>query len=228
MTTTPDPAPGSSPDGLATGTAVSLPLSETRHDVLYALKRRGDATVDEMAVALAITVTGARQHLTALADQGLVSTREEPSDSRGRPRMRYRVTAAADGIFPKAYGELTNDLLGFLDDPAVEDRLFNRRRDQRIEAASRRMDGLNLGRRVAALAGILDEDGYMATWEHLEDGTYIIAEQNCAIAAVAFEHPSACRSEIEFIQAVLADTTVERTAHMVKGDIRCAYRITPH
>ncbi len=209
------------------GTAVPLPLSEARRDVLYALKRRGDATVDEMADALAITVAGARQHLTALVDQGLVAAREDAATTRGRPRLRYRVTHAADGIFPKAYGELTNELLGYLDDPALEEALFDRRRDQRIAAAEARLAGLDLEGRVTELTRILDEDGYMAAWERLDDASFVIAEQNCAIAAVARAHPCACRSEIDFIRAVLPTAEVERTSHIVSGDVRCAYLITP-
>lgn len=209
------------------GTPVPIPLSETRRDVLYALKRRGDATVDDMAAALGISVAGARQHLSALVEQGLVAARDEPADSRGRPRLRYRTTTAADNVFPKAYGELANDLLNLIDDPDLRETLFDRRRDQRIADAESRMKGLDLEHRVAELARILDDDGYMATWHRSDDGAFIVAEQNCAIAAVALEHPGACRSEIDFIRAVLSDATVERTSHIVAGDVRCAYRITP-
>ena len=208
-------------------TRVPLPLSEARRDVLYALKRRGDATVEEMATALAMTEAGARQHLTALVDQGLIAARDEPGPGRGRPRRRYRVTPAAEALFPRAYGELTNELLGYLDDPDLEATLFDRRREQRIAAATNRLEGLDLEGQVAELARILDEDGYMATWEPGDDGTYVIAEQNCAIATVALEHPHACRSEIEFIQAVLPAATIERISHMVNGDVRCAYRVEP-
>ncbi len=206
---------------------VPLPLSEARRSVAYALRRRGDATVDDIASALNITVAGARQHLTALADQGLVATYEEAPAGRGRPRLRYRLTTAADGLFPKAYGELTNELLGYLEDDDLEALLFTRRRDERIARAENRLGKKPLAERVVELAKILDEDGYMAASEALPDGSFVIAEQNCAIAIVASQHPGACRSEIEFIQAVLPDATVERTSHIVAGDIRCAYRITP-
>ncbi len=208
-------------------TRVAPPVSEARRDVLYAVRRRGEARVDDVATALGITVAGARAHLTALMDQGLVIATQEPATGRGRPRFRYRVTADADRLFPKAYGELTNELLGFLDDPEIEERLFDRRRDQRIEQAADRMEGRTLAERVEILADILDADGYMATWEANDDGSFVVAERNCAIAAVAMEHPGACRSEIEFIRAVLPDATVERTSHMVAGDLRCAYTIRP-
>jgi DeoR family suf operon transcriptional repressor len=213
----------------ASETRVAPPVSDARRDVLYAVRRRGEARVDDVATALGITITGARAHLTALVDQGLVTAHQEPAvgRGRGRPRYLYRVTADADRLFPKAYGELTNELLSFLDDPSTEERLFDRRRDQRIENASTRMAGGSLTDRVAILAEILDADGYMATWERHDDGSFVVAERNCAIAAVAAQHPAACRSEIDFIRAVLPDTTVERTSHIVSGDLRCAYVIRP-
>ena len=88
------------------------------------------------------------------------------------------------------------------------------------------MAGQSFEQRVGTLADILDADGYMATWEQLDDGSYVVAEQNCAIASVAREHPAACRSEIDFIRAVFPDADVERTSHMVAGDVRCAYSIS--
>lgn len=202
-----------------------MPLTEARRDVLYALRRRGESTVDDLASALGMTVSGARQHLNELAADDLVVARDEPRGGRGRPRSLYRVSAVADDLFPKAYGELTNELLGYLDDD-IETMLFDRRRDQRIIEAESRLAGLDLAGKVAELASILDRDGYLATSEAVEDG-FVIVERNCAIAAVAAAHPGACRSELEFIRTVLPETAVERTHHMVQGATHCGYSIVP-
>lgn len=205
---------------------VPPPLSEARRDVLYAVRRRGEATVDQVAEALAMSVSGARQHLAALADAGLVTARDLPTSGRGRPRQVHRVTDRGDDLFPKAYGELTNELLGYLDDD-LERTLFDRRREARIGRAQQRLAGLDLAGRVDELARILDEDGYLASSRVRDDGTYDIVERNCAIASVAAAHPDACRSELEFIRAVLPDATVDRLSHIVSGAAECGYRITP-
>ncbi len=209
-----------------TGSRVPPPLSEARRDVLYAVRRRGEATVEQVADALAMSISGARQHLAALRDAELVSDRELAPEGRGRPRRVHRVTAQGDDLFPKAYGELTNELLGFLD-ADLERELFDRRRAGRIERAERRLDGLDLAGRVDELARILDEDGYLATSRHRDDGTFDIVEHNCAIAAVAAAHPDACRSELEFIRTVLPDATVDRISHIVSGATECGYRVVP-
>jgi DeoR family suf operon transcriptional repressor len=209
-------------------TAPTLPAG--RRSVLYAVRRRGEATAEQIAEQLRMTVSGARQHLSALARDGLVDAHEQPAPEprRGRRTLMYSVTAAADGLFPKAYGELTNELLGYVADadPAMLDELFAKRREHRIANARARLERKStLGAKVAELTRILDEDGYLATYEKVSPGVYLIVEQNCAIWAVAQRYGQACTSEIDFIRAVLPEATVERVQHMVAGERRCAYDV---
>ena len=51
-------------------------MSAAQRSVLYAVRRRGEATVADVAEMLDITPSGARQHLTALADAGLLEAGE--------------------------------------------------------------------------------------------------------------------------------------------------------
>ena len=207
-------------------------LPESRRAVLYAVRRRGEATVEQVAEQLGITVSGARQHLSALVADGLLDATAvaRPVGGRGRRALRYRVTDRGDQLFPKAYGELTNELLGYLaaDHPGVVDELFARRREQRIANARTRLEGRpDLEAKVAELARILDEDGYLASWERDEDGGYRVVEHNCAIWAVAQRYGQACASELDFIRAVLPGVSVERVQHLVEGAPRCAYQLRP-
>jgi DeoR family suf operon transcriptional repressor len=181
-----------------------------------------------------MTVSGARQHLSALVEDGLLEATEstEPRTTRGRVPLVYAVTPKGDALFPKAYGELTNELLGFLteEEPDTVDRLFDRRREARITNARARLESKRtLEAKVAELASILDEDGYLASWERMPEGDgFLVVEHNCAIWAVASRYGQACTSELAFIRAVLPDAEVERTQHMVEGARRCAYAVTPH
>ncbi len=106
------------------------------------------------------------------------------------------------------------------------DDLFAKRRQHRIDNARVRLEGKRtLGAKVAELASILDEDGYLATHERVGTGVYRVVEHNCAIWAVAQKYGQACVSEIDFIRAVLPGATVERVQHMVAGARHCAYEI---
>jgi predicted ArsR family transcriptional regulator len=217
-------------DGAPDGTPVPLPLPEGRRRVLYAVRRRGEATADEVARQLEMTVSGARQHLSALVEDGLLAARDAPArpGQRGRRTLVYAVTPEGDARFPKAYGELTNELLGYLaeEHPDVVDTLFERRREARIANARRRLAGRrSLAEQVAELTRILDEDGYLATCEPAGRGAWRILEHNCAIWAVAQRYGQSCSSELDFIRAVLPDADVERVEHMVAGATRCAYEV---
>src|SRR5260370_21977930 len=90
-------------------------LPAGRRAVLYALRRRGDATAEQLAGQLGMSVSGARQHLMALTRDGLVAATEMPAESprRGRRTLRDAVTPAADTLLPKAYGQLTHQLLRY-------------------------------------------------------------------------------------------------------------------
>jgi predicted ArsR family transcriptional regulator len=208
-------------------------VSESQRAVLYALKRRGEATVEDLADSLDMTVSGARQHLSSLADDGLVATTTEPAaggTGRGRPRKIYRITPLAETLFPKAYGELTNELLSYVadEDGTIIEKIFVRRRDQRITNAQARLGPKRtLAAKVEEVARILDEDGYLAEFESLDDGSFRVTEHNCAILSVAHAHPDACRSELAFIRAVLPEATVERTSHILAGQHFCGYLVTP-
>jgi DeoR family suf operon transcriptional repressor len=204
----------------------ALPL--TRRAVLNALKKRGEMTAEELAEILEMTVSGVRQQLTGLQRDGLVAY-EEIRSGPGRPRHSYRLTPAADALYPRAYAELTNELLQYIEDadPDMVGNIFERRRERRIAAGRERLDALSYPEKVTELAKILDEDGYLADWQECDDGTFLVTERNCAIFGVAMRYGQACGSELEFIRAVLPDARVERIAHMVAGAHNCSYRIEP-
>jgi DeoR family transcriptional regulator, suf operon transcriptional repressor len=207
-------------------TLASLPA--TRREILIALKKRGEASVDELAEHMGITVSAVRQHLTGLAAAGFVAHRAVTRGA-GRPRHLYRLSAGSEALFPKYYSELTNELLSYVEDedPEVLERIFERRRHRRVEGAVARLEGMRFPAKVAELARILDEDGYLADFEALPDGSFRITEHNCAILGLARRWGLACSTEIEFLREALPDARVERVAHMMAGAHVCRYEIRP-
>ena len=94
-------------------------LAPTRRQILESLKKRGELTADELSNQLQLTTSGVRQHLVALTSDGLVAHRQV-REGPGRPRHCYHLTAAADALFPRAYSDLTNELLGYASDDDPE------------------------------------------------------------------------------------------------------------
>jgi len=210
-------------------TAVEPPLAAmptTRRAILLALKRNGSMHAHDLAQHLGITVAAVRQQLLRLSQDGLVTHRRDP-DGRGRPSHSYELTPSAEMLFPKRYGDLTTELLGYLggpDSPEVTE-LFEHRRQRRLAEARSRLVEMTLDDQVAELTRILDEDGYLADVERLDDGGWRITEHNCAILSVATGFRQACSSEIAFIRDALPGARVERVAHLMDGAHVCAYEV---
>jgi DeoR family transcriptional regulator, suf operon transcriptional repressor len=206
-------------------------LPTTRRAILNLLKREGPLTAIAVARALALTPAAIRMQLVHLEEDGLLSREESAADGgrRGRPSYAYTLTAAAEALYPKRYGDLTTELLGYLGGPDGKqvDALFEQRRLRRVDGARPRLAHLSFDEQVTALAAILDEDGYLADAARQEDGSWLITEHNCAILTVAHGFSQACSSELSFIRDALPGATVERVAHLMDGAHVCAYRVTP-
>jgi DeoR family suf operon transcriptional repressor len=212
-----------------TAVDATLPaLPQKRHAMLLVLRRLGEARAEDLADALDVTVSAARQHLQALVAAGLVAHREERGRP-GRPRHVYHVQPAADAYFPKAYDDLSRELLELVreEDPVLLARIFERRRRRRVERARARTEGLVFAERVREVAQMLDEEGYLAGVEDLGDGSFRLTEHNCAVLGAAQEYPHICSSEIDFLREVLPDASVERVSFMLDGAHVCAYAVRP-
>jgi predicted ArsR family transcriptional regulator len=81
---------------------------------IITLLRRSSHTVDELAEALDLSHTAVRAHLAALERDGLV---QQHSERRGsvKPTSVYELAPAAEDLFPKAYGQILDQLLEVLD-----------------------------------------------------------------------------------------------------------------
>jgi DeoR family suf operon transcriptional repressor len=190
-------------------------LPATRRALIVTLRRRGEARAEDLADVLRITVSAVRQHLQSLAAADLVVHRDERMGP-GRPRRSYALGPAAEALFPKAYGELTVELLSYVDDedPAMVAR-----------DAARLRDLPDFDARVAEVARSLDEDGYLADFCREDDGTYRLTEHNCAILAVAQRYGHACASEISFLRELLPEADVNRVGHILSGSHACVYEL---
>lgn len=201
-------------------------IPEARREIIRLLKRRGPLPVEEIAEALAVTVSGARQHLSSLERDGVV-TYQRVRQGPGRPRHLYELTERGDALFPRRYAELLGELLGYVReaDPALVDRVFARRSQRRFEAARPRLDDLSLGERVREVVRILDEEGYYPELQSQREGEWRILVRNCPVRALGEKCAQACNSEINFLRKALPETDVRRSSHQLNGQTCCAYEI---
>jgi predicted ArsR family transcriptional regulator len=209
------------------------PRARARDRVLVLLKQRGPLSAAALARRLGISRVAVRQHLAALASEALVSYREQRG-AVGRPARLWQATPVSSPALPDAHAEAAVELLTAARSSFGEaglDRILGRRtRAQLARYRERSPDpGTPLELRVAALAALRTEEGYMAEWRYDGDGDedrFLLLENHCAVCAAAHACPGLCREELSLFRRLLGrNVTVERTDHLLSGAPRCGYRI---
>ncbi len=199
-------------------------ISAAERRVLAYLKRVGRCEVKAIARSLRVTTMAVRHHLVVLEKSGLVKTNLERRGV-GRPHYVYSLSASADAFFPKEYEKLANSLIraiAELDGETKLARIFKHMKEAAVSRYSPRMAGKPLRRRVAEMAKIMTQTGYMTEWKQLDHRTFQIVEHNCAVACVAQQCQHACMCELSMFRELL-QATVSRQEHIVAGDHCCRY-----
>jgi predicted ArsR family transcriptional regulator len=204
-------------------------ISPGEDRILRFLKFRGAQTTPAIARHLKITLPGARKHLSALLTAKLVSFADE-AGTVGRPKRSWQLTPLAEKRFPDSHAVLTAEMIGAIRQVFGEDgldRLIAARESEMERRYGAALSSLSdMGKKVAKLAELRSEEGYMADWQALPDGSYLLAENHCPICSAARLCQGFCRSELAVFRSALGPSvTVERSDHILMGARRCAYRI---
>jgi predicted ArsR family transcriptional regulator len=204
---------------------------KTRRAIAKLLKTEGPIDSAQLAQRLGLTAMAVRQHLYALQREGLVASEERPVPI-GRPAKFWRLTREADHLFPEAYAELSVALIDSVKDAfgeeGLERVLASRCARQRVDYGKRIRPKDPLESKLNELAKVRTEEGYMAEIRREDDGTFLLVENHCPICAAANACQGFCSTELDLFRSVLGPgITVERAEHIIKGDNRCVYRVSP-
>jgi predicted ArsR family transcriptional regulator len=205
---------------------------KTRRAIVKLLKTEGPIDSAQLAERLNLTAMAVRQHLYVLQSEGLVTAEERPVPV-GRPAKFWSLTREADRLFPEAYAELSVALIGAMQETfgveGLNRVLLSRCARQRADYSKRIRPADSLAKKLRELARVRTEEGYMAEIRRERDGAYLLVENHCPICAAANACQGFCSTELDLFRSVLGpDVNVERVQHIVSGDQRCAYRITPN
>jgi predicted ArsR family transcriptional regulator len=85
-------------------------VETTRQTILEILRRRKQATIEELTRALGLAPATIRRHLDILMRDSLVSVGQVRRET-GRPHYVFSLTEAGEDVFPKSYIRLTNRLI---------------------------------------------------------------------------------------------------------------------
>ncbi|WP_089139950.1 helix-turn-helix transcriptional regulator [Vibrio rumoiensis] len=202
---------------------------KTSDKILHKIKREGQITARQLADDLSITSMGARQHLQALEDDGLLNY----SDIKvkvGRPARHWFLTQKGHNQFIDRHQDLSIDIIDAIDHAfgqsginkiiAEREAKIFQRYQQRLSLCS------SIEEKLHTLVLLREQEGYMAELEITEDG-YLLTENHCPICHAAKQCPTLCQSEINIFQALLKEECqIVRQEHIIKGSHRCRYRIT--
>ena len=205
-------------------------LGTTKRRILERLKR-ADATVAELAARSTMTEAGVRQHLDALAENGMVVSRTRPS-AVGAGRRR----CGRSPISRRICSPIATTTSPSISSP----RCARRSATKGCTGSSTRAPSSSAPRttrampkrgslraRAEALARVRADEGYLAEVIDDPDGHgVLLVEHHCPICTAATACAGLCSSELELFRKVLGpQVSVERTQHLLAGDRRCAYRI---
>jgi predicted ArsR family transcriptional regulator len=204
-----------------------------RERVLFVLKTVGPQTTARIAKRLGVTGMAVRQHLAVLQEEKLV---DFTNDRRkvGRPARLWSLTPEACDRFPDCHAELAVGILQAVQSALGDEglvRLTEERTRQQAESYGARMPAKNapIEERVATLARLRREDGYMAESHRNRDGTFQLLENHCSILKAAHYCPKLCGGELAVFRAVLGESvSVDRVQHILAGDRCCSYGIREH
>ena len=158
------------------------------------LRRRVEATVDDLTQSLDLAPATIRRHLDILQRDGYITVRPVRRET-GRPHYAFSLTEAGEDLFPQHYIRITNRLIDEIVslDPA--------------ETA---------GKSGQDLAGLIFD-----TVE--KDDGFLLLGRGCPCRRVADSHPAMCSYDNQLL-AKLLDTQVEPTSSQVEdGESYCAY-----
>jgi DeoR family suf operon transcriptional repressor len=193
-----------------------------RGAVLVQLKRSQPLTAKELAARLGVSLNAARHHLKELEVEGLVRY-DRSRRGVGAPAFSYRLSPAGEALFPRRYQETLTSVL----DQIVEREgreaavaLLDSHLGRLAAQLKTELAGLSAQERLAAVARVRSEQGYMA--EALAPA--VLTEHNCAIQAVAERFPEICAAEARFLEDVLG-AEVDRRGHILSGCAACEYHV---
>ncbi len=185
----------------------------TRGRILELLRGR-EQTVNDLAAALSLTDNAVRAHLLNLEREGLIHQAGIQPGFR-RPHVTYALTAAAEQVFPRAYGSLLDLCLTVFAKKLSPTALRAALREVGKKAADNHLvgvEGKSRPQRLEAALRILKEMGGSATL-HKSEGKQLIRGNGCPLAAVTGRHPEACLIAESLLTQIIDAPVRERCIH---------------
>lgn len=204
-----------------------LTENPTRRKIIIILKKKGEMSVEDLSKEINITAMGVRQHLLILERNGIVEyiTKRQRV---GRPGFLYKLTDAAENLFPKNYQNLAIDILSDIAEKEGRQKImeiFKRRKDRLFNRRIQFLSEKNsLRDKVITLAELMNKEGNMV--EIGENDKYFkLKQNNCTIHKVALMFKEACINDHELIKDLMGIKDIIHQERISDGSQACVYLI---
>jgi len=203
----------------------SLQAQTPRTEILRLLQKRGQASIKELEVALGVLATAVREQLSHLVAEGAVEAVRVRGEI-GRPFYVYRLTDAAQDLFPKDYGTLARLLLeetlaAF--GPAAYAQVLERVGARLAAIYDDAVPGRAMEDKLYGLATLLGQKGYSSEVTRTQEG-FVLHATTCPYFAVVKNHQEICDME-ERMMSRLLNAEVHLSNCMLQGHTSCEFNV---
>ena len=202
-------------------------MHPTRRAILDVLKRRGSASLKELASDLGLVPVTVRAHMRALERAALVAS-SDVRGQRGRPYRVYSLTLKAEEqFFPKQYDDLALQLLSGVAQIEGQEalQLLVDRVAENMAAAQRpRVEGKPIEQRVAEVTRMFEESGSAADLTETDEG-YIVQEYNCPYLRVSRQSVHVCEIDRRLVSKLVGAPVELGPSRLRDGAPSCAFII---
>jgi predicted ArsR family transcriptional regulator len=186
-------------------------VDNTRTKIMDLLRRRREATIDDLTTALDLAPATIRRHLDILQRDGYVTVRPVRRET-GRPHYAFSMTEAGEDLFPRHYVRITSRLIEEILALGPEDTagrsghdlaavIFDRMAQRLVKAYGPRISGA-LDERLRQVARLLAGEGLSLEVEQ-HDGEWFIVGSGCPCQRVTRGESEGCSHDERLLQALL-------------------------
>ena len=200
------------------------PLTPSHRVLCNALKRRGRATVPELADDSDLNVETVREHLATLTTRKLIRRDGTVQRGPGRPEIAFVLTPEAESLFPRREGEILYALGRYLVDTGQQSLLrdfFDSWIAERRQVVMNRVAHLTGRKRLREVERIMSEMGFMPTLDGPSSAPRLRL-CHCPMRDLVDATDIPCRAEIGLLSELLGEK-LERIEYIPAGDDSCGY-----
>jgi len=210
-------------------------VETTRQTILEILRRRKQATIEELTRLLGLAPATIRRHLDILMRDSMVSVGQVRRET-GRPHYVFSLTEVGEDLFPKNYIRLTNRLIEEIVDLDAEDTqgrsglelaelVFEKMAERMAQTYASRVTGATLEERLHEVVDLLASEGIIFEWRQGEGGYYLLGH-GCPCRRVANAHTQMCSHDQRLLVTLLRAEVEPVEPPAVDEGTYCAYWVT--